>query len=81
MKMKSLHLYRVSIPFKKPFRHAAHERSGTDNLVMRVELEDGTAGYGEGLPREYVTGENVEGVILTLKGLDRKLFLKDFRNF
>jgi L-Ala-D/L-Glu epimerase / N-acetyl-D-glutamate racemase len=81
MKMKSLHLYRVSIPFKKPFRHAAHERSGTDNLVARVELEDGTAGYGEGLPREYVTGENVEGVILTLKGLDRKLFLKDFRNF
>ena len=41
-------------------------RSSSTNVVARVALDDGTVGYGEGVPREYVTGETVEGAVAAL---------------
>jgi muconate cycloisomerase len=48
-------------------RHASHARNSTDNLILRCTLDDGTVGWGEGVPREYVTGETVESAISLLK--------------
>jgi L-Ala-D/L-Glu epimerase len=53
----------VELPFRFSFGHALAERSSSTNVVVRVRLEDGTVGYGEGVPREYVTGETVESVV------------------
>ena len=50
----------VRIPLRKPIRHASHTRDSTDNIIVRCVLEDGTEGHGEGVPREYVTGETAE---------------------
>ena len=50
----------MAVPLKKVVRHASFERSVSENLVVRVELSDGYVGYGEGVPRSYVTGETVE---------------------
>ena len=58
-----IRLFPLAIPLRKPFRHAAHERATADPLVIEVELADGTRGYGETLPRPYVSGENLESVI------------------
>jgi muconate cycloisomerase len=52
--------FHVRIPLRKPIRHASYVRSATDNLVVRCVLENGTEGFGEGVPREYVTGETIE---------------------
>ncbi len=32
-------------------------------MIVRIEAEDGTVGYGEGVPRPYVTGETVESML------------------
>lgn len=50
----------VRIPLKKKVKHASHERQSTDSLVVSCRLSDGTVGWGEGLPREYVTGDTIE---------------------
>ncbi len=50
----------MAVPLKKVVKHASFERSSSENLVVRVELDDGSVGYGEGVPRSYVTGETVE---------------------
>lgn len=50
----------VELPFRFSFGHALASRSSTTNLVVRVQLSDGSVGYGEGVPREYVTGETAE---------------------
>ena len=50
----------VRIPLKKKIKHASHERQSTDSLVVSCRLSDGTVGWGEGLPREYVTGDTIE---------------------
>jgi muconate cycloisomerase len=51
-------------------KHASFERSTSENLVVRVELADGTIGYGEGVPRPYVTGETVESAFDVLSAHD-----------
>lgn len=35
-------------------------RTFSDNLVVKVVTDSGVAGYGEGIAREYVTGETME---------------------
>ena len=60
MRIVELTAFQVRIPLRKPFRHASYTRTATDNLVVRCKLEDGTLGHGEGVPREYVTGETID---------------------
>ncbi len=51
MKVVELTAYHVRIPLRKPVRHASHVRADTDNVLVRCVLEDGTEGFGEGVPR------------------------------
>jgi len=57
----------VRLPFRFSFGHALAERRSSTNVVVRARLADGTVGYGEGVPREYVTGETVEGAVAALR--------------
>ncbi len=52
-------VHELLIPFRLRFRHAAHARDKAEHLVVEVTLEGGAKGYGEILPRAYVTGETV----------------------
>jgi muconate cycloisomerase len=70
MTISRLKLFRVAVPLKKVVRHASFERSVSENLVARVTLDDGTIGYGEGVPRPYVTGETLETAFTTLGSSD-----------
>ena len=60
MKIIGATCFALRIPFVEAFGHSASVRSRSDSVVLRLTAEDGTVGYGEGLPRPYVTGETVE---------------------
>ncbi len=62
MRLSRLTAYHVRIPLKHNVRHASHSREETDSLVVRCELDNGSVGWGEGLPRPYVTGETIDNV-------------------
>jgi muconate cycloisomerase len=62
----------VSLPLRRPIRHASHARTSTDNIIVRCELNDGSIGWGEGVPREYVTGESADSALELLKSTDWK---------
>jgi muconate cycloisomerase len=70
LKVVALTAFHVRIPFVRPIRHALHNRDSTDNLIVCCRLDDGTEGYGEGVPRDYVTGETIDGCIALLKESD-----------
>jgi len=70
LKVIELTALHVRIPLRKPIKHASFTRSSTDNVVVRCVLADGTTGYGEGVPREYVTGESIDSVIALLRQSD-----------
>lgn len=65
-----LDLFHLHVPLKKPIRHASHERDASANLVARVTLDDGSVGFGEGVPRPYVTGETIETAVAALADFD-----------
>ena len=81
MGLRSIELFHVAVPLKKPIRHASHERTSSDNLVVRVTLDDGQQGYGEGVPRDYVTGETIESTFATLASFDVARHLGTPRSF
>jgi L-alanine-DL-glutamate epimerase-like enolase superfamily enzyme len=70
MQVVELTAYHVRIPLRRRIRHASHSRSETDNVLVRCVLEDNTEGFGEGVPREYVTGESIDFALELLRGSD-----------
>jgi L-alanine-DL-glutamate epimerase-like enolase superfamily enzyme len=75
MRVVELEARHVRIALKRKVTHASHVRTDTDNLVVRCVLSDGAVGYGEGVPRDYVTGETIDYSIDLLKrsGLGKQL--------
>jgi L-alanine-DL-glutamate epimerase-like enolase superfamily enzyme len=52
-----IELVELDLPFRHAFRHAAAERVRSTSLFVRCVTDGGHRGYGETLPRPYVTGE------------------------
>jgi L-alanine-DL-glutamate epimerase-like enolase superfamily enzyme len=81
LKVAELTALHVRIPLKRPIRHASHVRSESDNLLVRCVLDDGTEGFGEGVPRAYVTGETIDSALELLKRSDFAAQLEPCRDF
>jgi L-alanine-DL-glutamate epimerase-like enolase superfamily enzyme len=62
-----LQLFAVDLPFKVAFRHAAASRTTSESLFLRVGLDSGAQGWGESLPRAYVSDERREGAFALLR--------------
>jgi L-Ala-D/L-Glu epimerase len=60
-------LLAVDLPFKRPFRHAAASRTTSESLFVKCMTETGSIGFGESLPRHYVTGESRESAFALLQ--------------
>ena len=60
MILEALQASPLSIPFNVSFRHASAERSAMQSIWVEARSRSGATGYGEGCPREYVTGEGIE---------------------
>jgi L-Ala-D/L-Glu epimerase len=63
MKVERFELHPVCVPFRGPFAHARIARRETRAVIVVLHSDAGVAGFGEILPREYVTGETIEGVL------------------
>lgn len=77
-----IELYELDLPFRHPFRHAAADRLRSESLFLRCLGDGGQIGYGETLPRPYVTGEERRATfdLLATRILPRVLELP-FRSF
>jgi L-alanine-DL-glutamate epimerase-like enolase superfamily enzyme len=67
MKIQSVSIWALDIPLRMSFKHSLASRTRSSSLLLKVTLDDGSSGYGEALPREYVTGETVESCIAALR--------------
>ena len=60
MRLASLTFFHVLVPLRRRVTHASHSRTRNETLFVRAETTAGRVGWGEGLPREYVTGESID---------------------
>jgi L-Ala-D/L-Glu epimerase len=65
--LTKLDLFAVDLPFKVAFRHAAAARTTSESLFLRAHLDNGVQGWGEALPRAYVSGESRERAFALLR--------------
>jgi muconate cycloisomerase len=56
----------AQLPFRFSFGHALAARRSSTNVYVKVTLSDGSTGFGEGVPREYVTGESTDTALAVL---------------
>ena len=68
--VRGLRLYHVRIPLRKPVRHALATRTESDNIIVEAVLSNGTVGFGDGVPRSYVTGEDLDRSWSRMGGAD-----------
>lgn len=67
-RVKRFELLAVELPFRKPFSHAAAVRHTSSSLLLKCVTDGGRIGFGECLPRDYVSGETRDGVFELLSG-------------
>src|SRR4051812_17307565 len=68
MRIRQFTAYVVRLPLKRAFSHASATRRESENILIECTLTDGTTGWGEGVPRSYVTGETPAGCVEQLSG-------------
>lgn len=60
-------VFLVKWPFNFAVSHSLATNQATANLVVRLRDQLGNQGWGEGVPRDYVTGEDTEGSLAGLR--------------
>jgi len=72
-KLTQLELFKTNIPFKGAFKHSVKSRTDSESIFVKASLDNGVAGFGESLPRSYVTGNTQDSVFKELSGYAKKL--------
>jgi L-alanine-DL-glutamate epimerase-like enolase superfamily enzyme len=67
MWLKKIYLYLLQIQLCMPIKHYLAERTHSENLVVKVVTDSGVVGFGEGIARQYVTGEVMEASLRFLQ--------------
>src|SRR5947209_1416434 len=81
MQIAELDARPVRVPLRRPIKPPSHARTDTDNVVVRCVLSDGSVGWGEGVPRDYVTGETVDSTLDLLARSDLPAQLRPCHDF
>ena len=63
MRVDSIQLHLVHIPFKNAFEHALKRRTEAETVSVTLRTAAGTLGVGEIAPRSYLTGETIDRVL------------------
>ena len=71
MRISNLEAKAILLPFKLSFGHALASRNNSVNVVVKATVMDDNGnlytGYGESVPRDYVTGETVNGALRAIE--------------
>ena len=81
MRIKNLKAFQIDLPFRFSFSHAHLKRKSSKNIIVETTLESGVKGYGESLPRDYVTGETAEKVLKCYESLNLDDLARDFQSY
>lgn len=67
LQISAIRLYQTEIPFRLSFNHASQQRAAVTGIVLQLSSACGRHGFGEVLPRPYVSGETDASVVAALR--------------
>jgi len=68
-------------PLKNPFITSLRRVDALEDLVVIVECNDGSVGYGEGAPTPVITGETMGSMIATIEYIKPFILGKEIEDF
>jgi muconate cycloisomerase len=63
MRITQVNLFRYAAPFTFGFKSSHVQRLQADSIIVELAFDNGLSGWGECVPRPYVTGETPQSVI------------------
>ncbi len=63
MRIRAIEPIAVSLPMRKPVTMAGETVARADNVLLRIEADDGRVGWGEAASAPTMTGETVAGMM------------------
>ncbi len=77
MHIKTIEPIAVSLPMLKPVIMAGEEVRRADNVLVRIEADNGLVGWGEAASAPVMTGETLESIVSAVHYLDPALRGRD----
>jgi muconate cycloisomerase len=81
MKIKTIEPMAVSLPMKKPVQMAGETVTRADNVLVRIESDDGVVGWGEAASAPTMTGETVASMMAAVEILTPGLLKRPVDDF
>ncbi len=73
MQIKTIEPIAVSLPMLKPVIMAGEEVRRADNVLVRIETENGVVGWGEAASAPVMTGDTLESIVSAVHYLSSAL--------
>jgi len=67
--IKTIEPIAVSLPMRKPVIMAGEEVRRADNVILRIETDNGLVGWGEAASAPLMTGETLESIVAAINFL------------
>src|SRR4029077_5782022 len=77
MRIRSIEPIAVSLPMLKPVIMAGEEVRRADNVLVRIETDNGLIGWGEAASAPVMTGETLESIVSAVHYLEPALRGRD----
>ena len=81
MKITSIRTALLQAPLKNPFVTSLRHVDALEDLVVIIECDDGSIGYGEGAPTPVITGETIGSMIAAVKLIEPFLLGREIEDF
>lgn len=75
MRIVNLDTYLLEVPLKTPFVTALRRVDTVQDLVVRIELENGCCGYGEAAPTLVISGDSLQSMQAVIHTVFKPLLL------
>jgi o-succinylbenzoate synthase len=81
MKIINIQTTTLKAPLKNPFITSLRHVDALEDLVVIVECDDGTVGYGEGAPTPQITGETMGSMVTTIAYIKPHIIGREIEDF
>lgn len=81
MKIINIRTQTLKAPLKNPFVTSLRHVETLEDLVVIIECDDGSLGYGEGAPTPQITGETMGSMLATIEYIKPHIIGRDIEDF
>ena len=81
MKITNIQTKTLKAPLKNPFITSLRRVDVLEDLVVIIECDDGSVGYGEGAPTPVITGETIGSMVATIEYIKLHIIGRDIEDF